>query len=440
MSEQNYIIQGKSIKAIADAVRAKRNVQLSPVGTMTPAEIAAEVHKIRLGCPIAVSMHTNGNGEWERPEEWPDLDLLTRHDNEVFMTIDNSGRIDDAHLSVSVTTVDTSGVTYEVGGIVDGAFVAEETTTVASGTVYTRVFDQGDAPYPVVRIAATANIIGFGFNGLTVDGHKYDERYNAVVERVGKIYTYNGIWGTYWIERDSTIIGYMTSMQYTWSNCYSLQTLDLSGWDTSGWAVTNMTNTWYNCYSLQTLDLSGWDTRGWAVTNMGSTWAYCYSLQTLDLSGWDTRGWTVTSMTNTWAYCYSLQTLDLSGWDTSGFTAADWNRTFYLTRALKALDLSMFDLSKITQWGSSSYPNAMSNLIIDFTAGANNSGKFKPTAYKTLNLTLCNLMSRQSLLNVIDMLASGVSGYTLKIGTINLNKLTAEEKALATAKGWSIIA
>ena len=384
MSEQNYIIQGKSIKAIADAVRAKRNVQLSPVGAMTPAEIAAEVHKIRLGCPISVSMHTNGNGEWERPEEWPDLDLLTRHDNEVFMTIDNSGRIDDAHLSVSVTTVDTSGVTYEVGGIVDGAFVAEETTTVASGTVYTRVFDQGDAPYPVVRIAATANIIDFGFNGLTVDGHKYDERYNAVVERVGKIYTCNGIWGTYWIERDSTIIGYLTNMQYTW----------------------------YNCYSLQALDLSGWDTSGWAVTSMGSTWAYCYSLQTLDLSGWDTRG----------------------------FTAADWNRTFYLTRALKALDLSMFDLSKITQWGTASYPNAMSNLIIDFTAGANNSGKFKPTAYKTLNLTQCVLMSRQSLLNVIDMLASGVSGYTLKIGTINLNKLTAEEKALATAKGWSIIA
>ncbi len=382
MSEQNYIIQGKSVKDIADAVRAKRNVQLSPVGTMTPAEIAAEVYKIRLGCPINVTMH--GSGVWERPSEWPNLDLLERHDNELFMTIDNSGRIDDPFLSVAVTTADSSAVTYQVGNIVDGAFVATETVTVASGGTYTRVFAAGDGVYPVVRIAATANITNFDFKAATVDNHSYSARYNAIIERLGRIYSFLGVWGTYWIEHDSTLVSYLTSLTYTWYYCYSLQSLDLSGWDTSGWAVT--------------------------------------------------------SMASTWAYCYSLQSLDLSGWDTSGFTAADWTRTFFLTRAIKALDLSMFDLSKVTQWGSSSYPNAMSIFIIDFTVGANNSGKFKPTAYKTLNLYECTLMSRQSLLNVIDMLASGVSGYTLKIGTINLNKLTAAEKALATAKGWSIIA
>ena len=438
MSEQNYIIQGKSVKDIADAVRSKRNVQLSPVGTMAPAEIAAEVYKIRLGCPINVTMH--GSGVWERPSEWPNLDLLERHDNELFMTIDNSGRIDDPFLSVEVTTTDSSAVTYQVGNIIDGAFVATETDTVASGGTYTRVFAAGDGVYPVVRIAATANITNFDFKAATVDNHSYVARYNAIVERVGRIYSFRGVWGTYWIERDSTLVSYLTTLATTWSYCYSLQSLDLSGWDTSGWAVTSMATTWYSCYSLQSLDLSGWDTRGWAVTSMATTWYNCFSLQSLDLSGWDTSGWAVTSMASTWSYCYSLQSLDLSGWDTSGFTAADWNRTFYLTRSLKLLDLSMFDLSKITQWGSSSYPNAMANLMVNFTAGATNSGKFNPTAYKTLNLTLCDLMSRQSLLNVIDMLASGVSGYTLKIGSVNLGKLTAAEKALATAKGWSIIA
>lgn len=382
MSEQNYIIQGKSVKDIADAVRSKRNVQLSPVGTMTPAEIAAEVYKIRLGCPINVTMH--GSGVWERPSEWPNLDLLERHDNELFMTIDNSGRIDDPFLSVAVTTTDSSAVTYQIGSIANGAFVATETDTVASGGTYTRIFAAGDGVYPVVRIAATANITNFDFKAATVDNHSYVARYNAIVERVGRIYSFRGVWGTYWLERDSTLVSYLTTLETTWSSCYSLQSLDLSGWDTSGWAVTSMASTWYNCYSLQSLDLSGWDT--------------------------------------------------------SGFTAADWNRTFYLTRSLKSLDLSMFDLSKITQWGSSSYNLAMANFMVNFTAGATNRGKFNPTAYKTLNLSMCNLMSRQSLLNVIDMLASGVSGYTLKIGSVNLGKLTAAEKALATAKGWSIIA
>ena len=358
MSEQNYIIQGKSIKDIADAVRSKRNVQLSPVGTMTPAEIAAEVYKIRLGCPINVTMH--GSGVWERPSEWPNLDLLERHDNELYMTIDNSGRIDDPFLSVAVTTTDSSAVTYQVGNIIDGAFVATETDTVASGGTYTRVFAAGDGVYPVVRIAATANITNFDFKAATVDNHSYVAGYNAIVERVGCIYSFRGVWGTYWIERDSTLVSYLTTLETTWSYCYSLQSLDLSGWDTRGWAVTSMASTWYSCYSLQSLDLSGWDT--------------------------------------------------------SGFTAADWNRTFYLTRSLQSLDLSMFDLSKITQWGNSSYTVAMANFMVNFTAGATNSGKFKPTAYKTLNLTLCNLMSRQSILNVIDMLAFGVSGYTLKIG------------------------
>ena len=40
-------------------------------------------------------------------------------------------------------------------------------------------------------------------------------------------------------------------------------------------------------------------------------------------------------------------------------------------------------------------------------------------------------------MNVINNLAT-VSGNTLKFGSTNLNKLTAEQIAVATAKGWTL--
>ena len=48
----------------------------------------------------------------------------------------------------------------------------------------------------------------------------------------------------------------------------------------------------------------------------------------------------------------------------------------------------------------------------------------------------------ESLMNVInnlyDLTANGLSGQTLKFGTTNLNKLTAEQIAIATNKGWTL--
>ena len=40
-------------------------------------------------------------------------------------------------------------------------------------------------------------------------------------------------------------------------------------------------------------------------------------------------------------------------------------------------------------------------------------------------------------MNVINNLAT-VSGQTLNFGSTNLNKLTAEQIAVATAKGWTL--
>ena len=69
------------------------------------------------------------------------------------------------------------------------------------------------------------------------------------------------------------------------------------------------------------------------------------------------------------------------------------------------------------------------------TTSANNSNY-------TLSLTSCPLVTHDSLMNVIngvyDIAAKGFRVQSIKIGETNLAKLTAEEIAIATNKGWSV--
>jgi len=52
-------------------------------------------------------------------------------------------------------------------------------------------------------------------------------------------------------------------------------------------------------------------------------------------------------------------------------------------------------------------------------------------------LDKCPNLTVDSLMNVINNLAT-VSGKSLSFGSTNLNKLTAEQIAVATAKGWTL--
>ena len=63
-----------------------------------------------------------------------------------------------------------------------------------------------------------------------------------------------------------------------------LESLDLSGWKTSG--VKYMNEIFYNCIDLESLNVSGWDTSN--VKNMGCMFYSCRALKSIDLSSWDT--------------------------------------------------------------------------------------------------------------------------------------------------------
>ena len=129
-------------------------------------------------------------------------------------------------------------------------------------------------------------------------------------------------------------------MGYLFSGCKSLRELDLSSFDTSN--VTNMSNMFNGCSGLTSLDVSDFDTS--KVTSMGSMFSGCSGLTSLDVSNFDTSK--VTSMGSMFSGCSGLTSLDVSSFDTSNVT--NMYEMFSDCYKLTNLDVSSFDTSKVT--------------------------------------------------------------------------------------------
>jgi len=127
-------------------------------------------------------------------------------------------------------------------------------------------------------------------------------------------------------------------------NCTSLQTLDLSNFDTAN--VTNMASMFRNCTALATLDLSNFNTAN--VTTMERIFQGCTSLQLLDLSNFNTEN--VTTMGFVFNGCTSLQLLDLSNFNTENVTTMEY--MFNGCTSLQLLDLSNFNTANVTNMAS----------------------------------------------------------------------------------------
>ena len=136
----------------------------------------------------------------------------------------------------------------------------------------------------------------------------------------------------------------VTNMGYAFSNCGSLTSLDVSGFNTSN--VTNMNSMFISCSSLTSLDVSHFNTSN--VTDMYQLFSNCGSLKTLDLSGWNTEN--VTTLEYMFAFCISLTSLDLSHFDTSSVTGM--GGMFWNCNKLTSLDVSGFNTSNVTNMNS----------------------------------------------------------------------------------------
>ena len=136
----------------------------------------------------------------------------------------------------------------------------------------------------------------------------------------------------------------VTNMGYAFSNCGSLTSLDVSGFNTSN--VTNMNSMFISCSSLTSLDVSHFNTSN--VTDMYQLFSNCSSLTNLDLSGFNTSK--VIRMDYMFAFCISLTSLDLSHFDTSSVTGM--GGMFWNCNKLTSLDVSGFNTSNVTNMNS----------------------------------------------------------------------------------------
>ena len=204
-----------------------------------------------------------------------------------------------------------------------------------------------------------------------------------------------------------------TDMSYMFEGCSSLTSIPRL--DTSN--VTDMNVMLADCKlltSIPQLDTSN-------VTRMQYMLQGCSSLTSIPLL--DTSN--VTNMQSMFIDCRSLTSIPQL--DTSN--ATDMSGMF--TRCNSLTSIPLLDTSKVTRMNAIfGYTNI--NTLIDL-------GGFKNLSISVTSnfLDKCPNLTVESLMNVINNLAT-VSGQTLKFGSTNLNKLTAEQIAVATNKGWTL--
>ena len=179
--------------------------------------------------------------------------------------------------------------------------------------------------------------------------------------------------------------------------------------------ITNMNNMYSNNEALN-IDVKGLNTSN--VTNMYQMFNYCKNITNLDLSGFDTSK--VTNMLGCFQTCTSLETLNISTFDFSKLTGTS------STNSLRDMFSNCSNLTNLT-FGN--------NLGLGYTTSEN-------STYSMLVLNSCSNLTHDSLMDVInklyDLASNGKNSQKLILGSTNLAKLTEEEIAIATNKGWTV--
>ena len=238
-----------------------------------------------------------------------------------------------------------------------------------------------------------------------------------------------------------------TSAQRLFSGCSSLRyVVNITGTE----SVSSMNQMFEGCSSLTSipqLDTS-------SVTDMRGMFSDCSSLTSIPQL--DTSS--VTRMCD-WAGgmfegCSSLTSIPQL--DTSKVT----NIGYMFEHCSSLTSIPQLDTSKVTNMGYMFYfCTSLTSIPLLDCSSITNTGD--PFGYYTLNKLTdlggfkdlkvswsSNFLDRvpnatvESLMNVInnlyDLTANGLSGQTINFGTTNLNKLTADQIAVATNKGWNL--
>ena len=185
----------------------------------------------------------------------------------------------------------------------------------------------------------------------------------------------------------------------------ALKSLDFS-------KVTSMSGMFYNCINLTSIPVL--DTS--KITDMSTMFSSCSNLTTIPVL--DTSN--VTNMSYMFGYCNHLTSMPVL--DTSKVT--DMSRMFYSCIILTSIP--QLDTSSVTDMSQIFY-NCWELKEIHMTGMKVN-----------FNISASTKFTESALVEILNNLATVTSTQTLTMGSTNLAKLTDEEKAIATNKGWTL--
>lgn len=225
----------------------------------------------------------------------------------------------------------------------------------------------------------------------------------------------------------------ITSLAQVFNGCYNLEKIEgIEGWYLpKATHNTTPTETFFtNCYKLKqndgVLDLSNWHLaeNSTANTTMQYFFSSCFNLKEINLSGWNFAN--ITTLNQTFGNAYNLKKVIFPEGTGSNNKLTNINSTFNFCFNLDNVDFRKIDIQSATN--VSSFLGSCTNLR-DFTTG---------TIVKALDISGANNLSHESLIGILNNLATVSSATTLTLGAVNLSKLTADEIAIATNKGWSL--
>lgn len=233
---------------------------------------------------------------------------------------------------------------------------------------------------------------------------------------------------------------FVTSLDNSFGYCSALQELPLI--NTSN--VISMTGAFTNCSSLKSIPLL--DTSN--VTNFNQAFAYCKLLQEIPLL--DTSNATTTygmfsdctalakiplidtskveNMSNMFSNCYALETIPVL--NTSNAVSVE----SMFSMCPKIDNLPLLDFTNVGNASNFLGYNWDTNMAITNLAGFHN-------LRINFDVSNCVNLTAESLMNIInEALDLSVGGWTctLTFGATNIEKLTEDQIAIATAKGWTI--
>lgn len=203
----------------------------------------------------------------------------------------------------------------------------------------------------------------------------------------------------------------VTNMSFMFSNCYKLATIPLLDMHN----VANMTSMFSNCSALTSLPAINTS----AATNMSSLFYYCTCLHyipRIDIS----KAATVYMMFYTCPCISSISVIQNN--------AVPIDMGYFIAGCQLLAKVSGLNLMNATSV-SSFFSSCAKLEDLDIR-----------NITKSINITSCTKLSRQTLLKIINNLVdlTGQTGQTLTLGSTNRNKLSDEDISIALSKNWTI--